>query len=108
MVEAGAHSSRTRQSARLALRLTKITQNDDQKVKDYGVELAISTVNSLTNDKEIDVVGVHLCTLNLEKSVRRVLDGLGWSHESHRMSNQVIDVSFLASISTFLSMCIGC
>ncbi|KAG8847860.1 hypothetical protein FRB96_001375 [Tulasnella sp. 330] len=66
-------------------------RNDDQKVKDYGVELAISIVNSVISDNEIDVLGVHLCTLNLEKSVRRVLDGLGWSHESHRMSNQVID-----------------
>ncbi|KAG8998677.1 hypothetical protein FRB93_013456 [Tulasnella sp. JGI-2019a] len=66
-------------------------RGDDQKVKDYGVELAISIVDRIIKDTEIDVHGIHLCTLNLEKSVRRVLDGLGWSHESHQMSNQVID-----------------
>jgi len=52
-------------------------RHDDQKVKDYGVHLAMSIIRRLTADG--GVPGVHLCTLNLEKSVRRVLEGLGWT-----------------------------
>lgn len=49
---------------------------DDAAVKDYGVQLAISMVGRIY--LETDIRGFHLCTLNLEKSVRRVLEGLGW------------------------------
>lgn len=55
-----------------------VAQSDDQKVKDFGVKLAIDICSKLTT--EGDIKGVHFCTLNLEKSVRRVLEGLGWSH----------------------------
>lgn len=57
-------------------------QHDDQKVKDYGIKLAIEMIRRLT--KEGSVSGFHLCTLNLEKSVRRVLEGLGWIGEGQR------------------------
>lgn len=67
-------------------------QNDDQKVKDYGVELATTIVKSITEDASLGIRGVHFCTLNLEKSVRRILDALGWTHESQRPRNQIIDV----------------
>ncbi|KAI0094054.1 methylenetetrahydrofolate reductase-domain-containing protein [Irpex rosettiformis] len=51
-------------------------RHDDQKVKDYGVKLAIEMIRRLTT--EADISGVHFSTLNLEKSVQRVIDGLGW------------------------------
>ncbi|KAG8973560.1 hypothetical protein FRC05_008628 [Tulasnella sp. 425] len=68
-------------------------RNDDQKVKDYGVELATTIVKSITEDPSLGIRGVHFCTLNLEKSVRRILDALGWTHESHRPRNQIIDTA---------------
>ncbi|CAO1622729.1 unnamed protein product [Jaminaea pallidilutea] len=49
---------------------------DDAAVKDYGVQLAISMIGRIY--LETDIRGFHFCTLNLEKSVRRVLEGLGW------------------------------
>lgn len=65
-------------------------QADDQKVKDYGVSLAIDLCNRLT--REGDIKGVHFTTLNLEKSVRRVLEGLGWSHVPPASPNKIIIV----------------
>ncbi|KAJ7074128.1 methylenetetrahydrofolate reductase-domain-containing protein [Mycena amicta] len=74
------------------LRLTKLTgarvpdsimealehiRNDDQLVKEYGVNLAIQMINRLT--KEGKIPGVHISTLNLEKSVQRVIEGLKWT-----------------------------
>ncbi|RDB21461.1 Methylenetetrahydrofolate reductase 2 [Hypsizygus marmoreus] len=51
--------------------------HDDQLVKDYGVKLAVDTIQRLT--KESDVAAVHFYTLNLEKSVQRVLELLQWT-----------------------------
>jgi hypothetical protein len=51
-------------------------QHDDQKVKDYGVTLAVDMIRRITTEGGIR--GVHFCTLNLEKSVRRVLENLEW------------------------------
>ncbi|KAK7057395.1 methylenetetrahydrofolate reductase [Favolaschia claudopus] len=53
-------------------------RNDDQLVKDYGVQLAVNMIKRLTT--EGGMPGVHLCTLNLEKSVQRVLEALEWTH----------------------------
>ena len=53
-----------------------VFQHDDQKVKDYGVKLAIDMIRRLTT--EANIPGVHFSTLNLEKSVQRVVEGLGW------------------------------
>ncbi|TFK42391.1 methylenetetrahydrofolate reductase-domain-containing protein [Crucibulum laeve] len=50
--------------------------HDDQLVKDYGVKLAIDMIQRITADGKVP--GVHFCTLNLEKSVQRVLEGLQW------------------------------
>ncbi|KAI5477814.1 hypothetical protein MNV49_005898 [Pseudohyphozyma bogoriensis] len=50
-------------------------QTDDAAVKDYGVNLAVKMMSSLMSQ---GVRGYHLCTLNLEKSVTRVLHGLEW------------------------------
>ncbi|KAF8962949.1 hypothetical protein BGZ46_001071 [Entomortierella lignicola] len=50
-------------------------KTDDQKVKDYGVELAASIIESLLN---AGISGFHICTLNLEKSVRLILQRVGF------------------------------
>ena len=69
-----------------------LVQNDDQRVKEFGVRLAMSMVEEILGDPSLGVSGVHLCTLNLEKSARFVSDGLGLSHESHRRKNHIIEV----------------
>lgn len=51
-------------------------QTDDNLVKQYGIDLAISMVKRLVSEGQVE--GVHFCTLNLERSVRRVLEGLTW------------------------------
>ncbi|KAI0929219.1 hypothetical protein AcW1_006218 [Taiwanofungus camphoratus] len=63
-------------------------RHDDQKIKDYGVNLAIKMIQELTKHGEIR--GVHFCTLNLEKSVTRVLEGLGWIGGSPKITNKLI------------------
>jgi len=50
-------------------------QHDDAAVKDYGVRLSVKMMRALF---EKGVRGYHLCTLNLEKSVTRVLELLEW------------------------------
>ena len=65
-------------------------QHDDQKVKDYGVKLAVETIRTIISNG--DVKGVHFCTLNLERSVRKVLDGLGWTRESQVSGHRLIIV----------------
>ncbi|BGP13977.1 hypothetical protein JCM10213_005562 [Rhodosporidiobolus nylandii] len=50
-------------------------QHDDAAVKDYGVNLAVKMMRALF---EQGIRGFHLCTLNLEKSVTRVLEKLQW------------------------------
>ncbi|TIB81087.1 methylenetetrahydrofolate reductase [Wallemia mellicola] len=62
-------------------------KNDDALVKDYGVELSTSMVRQLidkTNSQKekygnLAISAAHFCTLNLEKSVRRILANLDWS-----------------------------
>jgi len=49
-------------------------KDDDAAVKRYGVQLAASTCRRLL---DAGVPGVHFYTLNLERSVRRVLDEVG-------------------------------
>ncbi|GBE81900.1 methylenetetrahydrofolate reduct [Sparassis latifolia] len=63
-------------------------RHDDQQVKDYGVKLAIGMIQKLTEDG--DIRGVHFCTLNLERSVYRVLEGLGWTGTSPKITNKLI------------------
>lgn len=50
-------------------------KNDDQAVKDYGVKLAIDMCTKLRKN---GIRGFHFYTLNLEKSVRLILEGLGF------------------------------
>ncbi|KAF7799591.1 hypothetical protein EIP86_010828 [Pleurotus ostreatoroseus] len=63
-------------------------RHDDQKIKDYGVNLAVEMIQRLTSEAKIP--GVHLCTLNLEKSVQRVIEGLGWGGGSVKIANKLI------------------
>jgi methylenetetrahydrofolate reductase (NADPH) len=49
-------------------------KNDDEAVKEYGVELAIQMCKTLL---EAGTPGLHFYTLNLEKSVHQILVGLG-------------------------------
>ncbi|TMW63252.1 hypothetical protein Poli38472_002193 [Pythium oligandrum] len=49
-------------------------KDNDEAVKDYGVELGIKMSKELM---AAGAPGLHFYTLNLERSVRRILDGLG-------------------------------
>lgn len=51
-------------------------KSDDAAVKEYGVSLGIHMIGRIF--LESDIRGFHLCSLNLEKSIERILDGLGW------------------------------
>jgi methylenetetrahydrofolate reductase (NADPH) len=48
-------------------------KDDDQAVKDFGVQLAVDMCRRL---QEADIKGFHFYTLNLEKSTRLILEGL--------------------------------
>lgn len=63
-------------------------KSDDRLVKDYGVELAVEMVRRITT--ESDIPGIHLCTLNLEKSVTRVLETLQWTPAHAPVHNKLI------------------
>ncbi|KAF8891252.1 methylenetetrahydrofolate reductase-domain-containing protein [Infundibulicybe gibba] len=62
--------------------------HDDQLIKEYGVALAIEMIRRITT--EGDIPGVHFCTLNLEKSVQRVLESLQWAGVSAPAQNKLI------------------
>ncbi len=70
------------------------TQHDDQKVKEYGVKLAVDMIRQLQAG---GIQGVHFCTLNLEKSVIRVLETLGLAGNVSQATNKLIAVG----LSTF-------
>lgn len=53
-------------------------KDDDQKVKDYGVQLAVRTCQELVAR---GTSGLHFYTLNLETSVMRIIKGLGLVEE---------------------------
>ncbi|GAA6064554.1 hypothetical protein JCM10212_005781 [Sporobolomyces blumeae] len=54
-------------------------QHDDAAVKDYGVRLSVKMIQALFAN---GIRGFHLCTLNLEKSITRVLESLGWVEDA--------------------------
>lgn len=51
-------------------------KSDDAAIKAYGVSLSIHIIGRIF--LETDVRGFHLCSLNLEKSIECILEGLGW------------------------------
>ncbi|KAF4576332.1 hypothetical protein EYR36_001068 [Pleurotus pulmonarius] len=61
--------------------------NDDQMVKNYGVTLAVSMLRKLSAS---GIKGFHFCTLNLEKSIQRVLETLKWTGPSTLEQNKLI------------------
>ncbi|KAF6763901.1 methylenetetrahydrofolate reductase-domain-containing protein [Ephemerocybe angulata] len=63
-------------------------KHDDRLVKDYGVNYAIEMIRKIHSDG--DIQGFHFCTLNLEKSVQRVLEGLQWTGAVNEVSNKLI------------------
>lgn len=52
-------------------------KTNDAAVKQYGASLATEMVKKLMTSKLVP--GVHFCTLNLEKSVRTILENLQWN-----------------------------
>ncbi|KAI0636604.1 methylenetetrahydrofolate reduct [Trametes polyzona] len=62
-------------------------RHDDQKVKDFGVDLAVDMIRKLQRG---GIDGVHFCTLNLEKSVTRVLEALGLAGNIPTLANRLI------------------
>ncbi|KAK1922997.1 methylenetetrahydrofolate reductase-domain-containing protein [Papiliotrema laurentii] len=57
-------------------------KSDDAAVKRYGAQLATAMVSRLIANNVVP--GVHFCTLNLEKSVRTILENLGWPSVQQR------------------------
>jgi methylenetetrahydrofolate reductase (NADPH) len=68
-------------------------QHDDQLVKDYGVGLAVDIIRKITSTGKIK--GIHLCTLNLEKSVQLVIETLQWAGGSPEVKNKLIAASLI-------------
>jgi methylenetetrahydrofolate reductase (NADPH) len=58
-------------------------QSDDAAVKRYGITLATKMIQRLLDADLPNVRGVHFCTLNLEKSVRTIMENLGWVQQQH-------------------------
>jgi methylenetetrahydrofolate reductase (NADPH) len=52
-------------------------KGDDAAVKDYGVKLAKEMIGKLWSKG--GVRGYHFCTLNVEKSVYRIVQEMGWT-----------------------------
>jgi methylenetetrahydrofolate reductase (NADPH) len=64
-------------------------------VKEYGITLAVNMIRRLVQEKENDIPGVHFFTLNLEKSVQRILETLQWTGVSENVHNKLIAVCYL-------------
>ena len=51
---------------------------DDAKVRTYGVELCKSMIRTIWNNPFSQVKAFHLCTLNLERSITRIVTQCEW------------------------------
>lgn len=83
-------------SWKLQIILTLCSQHDDQEIKDFGVKLAVEIIQKLRSEGGIN--GFHFCTLNLEKSVHRVLEILDWAGILPLAPNKLIAVRILSKI----------
>ncbi|KZT39245.1 methylenetetrahydrofolate reduct [Sistotremastrum suecicum HHB10207 ss-3] len=63
-------------------------KHDDQRVKDFGVALAVEMIRKINASSEIS--GFHFCTLNLERSIVLILEQLGWTGEHASTTNRLI------------------
>lgn len=62
-------------------------------MKEYGVDLAVKMMQALRKE---GIRGYHLCTLNLEKSVTRVLEKLEWVTDDTRAAKRLkVQITFL-------------
>jgi methylenetetrahydrofolate reductase (NADPH) len=52
-------------------------KNDDEAVKEIGCEISADMCSQILSDSECDVDGVHFYTLNLERSVTKILLSMG-------------------------------
>ncbi|KAH9808326.1 methylenetetrahydrofolate reductase-domain-containing protein [Melampsora americana] len=52
-------------------------QTNDQAVKDFGLKLSLQTIQTLRSHQ---INSFHLCTLNLELTITRLLQALNWSN----------------------------
>ncbi|PPQ75369.1 hypothetical protein CVT24_013152 [Panaeolus cyanescens] len=77
----------TRVPDAIAAQLAEIS-HDDQVVKEYGITLAVEMTRRLREEGAIP--GFHFCTLNLEKSVQRVLEKLSWAGPINPLQNKLI------------------
>ena len=50
-------------------------KGDDQKVKDYGVDLAVDMIQQVQKG-DFGISGIHISTLNLERSAKLILEKL--------------------------------
>ncbi|KAI7849817.1 methylenetetrahydrofolate reductase-domain-containing protein [Circinella umbellata] len=50
-------------------------KGDDQKVKDYGVDLAVDMIQQIQKS-DLGISGIHISTLNLERSAKLILEKL--------------------------------
>lgn len=62
-------------------------KGDDQKVKEYGVNLAVKMIQRL--HKEAGICNFHISTLNLERSTRLILEALHLHKENGLHVNKV-------------------
>lgn len=53
-------------------------KHDDSDIIDYGIELGMNMSEELV---KFGSPGIHFYTLNLETSVTKIIDGLGWANE---------------------------
>ncbi|KAI0247948.1 methylenetetrahydrofolate reduct [Lactifluus subvellereus] len=67
-------------------------KHDDQRVKDYGISLAVKMIRRLVDEGGLR--GFHFCTLNLEMSVTRILEILEWTPGHTKIHNRLIAESF--------------
>ncbi len=58
-------------------------KDDDQAVKDYGIELAVKYVQKIKEETGIN--GFHIYTFNLERSSRLILEKLGLVREQEHV-----------------------
>jgi len=65
-------------------------------VKEYGINLAVDMLRRITADGKVP--GVHFCTLNLERSIQRVLEILNWHGVTQPPHNKLIQVLVLLFI----------
>ncbi|WBW70864.1 methylenetetrahydrofolate reductase Met11 [Schizosaccharomyces osmophilus] len=80
-------------------------KSDDEAVKSIGVEHAVEMINIILQNTDHRVLGFHFCTLNLEKSVARILKNSSLlTHRWEQYESQLKDDKTLKSTRRRLSL----